>query len=530
MRATLWSVAAAFVAVAVAPTACVDDGAVTLPANRNTLKSRKIVVDLYTPVPAPADRVRALNGINGAPAALHPELPDLRVAYWRKSGGGTDPDGAHIARVRVGGDGVCALSLDGVFPGATEALPTPSTYRFAVLDAQLASVGALGGARATWRPTRAGGECPLNPTLDAAGPRATAVVNIMRHLTLGAAWDPAGLTAAIDTVDLPLALMGPQAEDDADEAAFATWVALAVGVRNTFPSADTLAIAGPDLLLDDGDADALVDGTEPPPIAAFIAYCAAHGCPLDALTFRTKTDHAFGVQRISAALRARLDAVGLEATRLVVNEMLPAQAPPWDDPALTAARLGAFEAAARVFLQDVPVDEALSGRGPARFADGGDHATEALSEVAALLVPSPYFDLDGAPTPAFMARFPLRQIPGQVRVRVVEGPDEADLAVLASQPDDRPGALRLIIADAEVGTGSGSITWELRVPAFVAPAVRQVDYRLAVLDQKNASLPSFFFSEVGTLVPDARTGDVTLSRELPIPGVHYLEIDRPQPR
>jgi hypothetical protein len=518
--------AAALVALAVVSAGCVDDGAVTLPANRNTLKSRKIVVDLYTPVAAPADRVRALNGINGAPAPLHPELPDLRVAYWRKSGGGADPDGAHVARVRVGGDGVCALSLDGVFPGAAEALPAPSAYRFAVLDAQLASVGALGGARATWRAARAAGECPVNPTLDAPGPRTTAVVNTVRHLTLGSAWDPAGLTDAIDVVELPLALIGP----GADEAAFSGWGALAVAVRGAFPSADALAIAGPDVLLDDADADALVADTEPPAIAAFIAYCAAHGSPLDALTYRTKTEHAAGVQRISAALRARLDAAGLGATRLVINEMLPAQAPPWDDPALTAARLGAFEAAARVFVQDVPVDEALSGRGPVGFADGGLHTTEALTDLSALLVPSPYFDLDGAPTPAFMARFPLRQIPGQARVRVVEGPDEADLAVLASHPEDRPGALRLIIADAEVGTGSGSVTWELRVPAFVAPAVRQVDYRLALLDQKNASLPSFFFSEVGTLVPDARTGDVTLSRVLPIPGVHYLEIDRPQPR
>jgi len=506
--------------------ACVDDGAVTLPANRNTLKSREIVVDLYAEVPAPADRVHAYNGIQGAPAPLHPELPDLRVAYWRKSGGGDEPDGAHVERVRVSGEAACALTLDGIFAGPSEELPTPSNYRFATLDAQLASVAALNGARATWSPTRAAPPCTVNTALDAGGPRASLVSNVLRHLLGGASWDPAGLTGAVDTVDLPLALV---AADGDEEASFAYWAALATSVRNVFPEDGEvpLRVIGPDLTLTDADADALETG-EATTIGGFISYVAGHRAPLDQLSYRTVTEHAAGARRISAALRARLDAAGLEDVGLVVNALEPASDAPWDDEDLVAARLGAFETAARVFLQDVPVDAALSGRGPLGFSDGDAHADEPLSELTDLLVPSAYFSADGAPTPAFMARFPLRQIPGQIRLTVVEGQDDRDLAVLASRPEERQGALRVVIADADVDSGTGSVIWQLRVPAFVAPAVRQVDFRIATLDRKNMSLPSFFFSEVGTLEPDARTGDVVLSRELPVPGVHYVEIDRPQ--
>jgi hypothetical protein len=56
-----------------------------------------------------------------------------------------------------------------------------------------------------------------------------------------------------------------------------------------------------------------------------------------------------------------------------------------------------------------------------------------------------------------------------------------------------------------------------------------VRYRLAELDQSNAGVPSFFFSDLGTLETGAGTGDIHLRRTLPVPGVHFIEIDQPLP-
>ena len=522
---------------------CVGDPYVTLPASRNTLKARTIVIDPYAPVAPPFATVRPLSGLEGAPLALHPELPDLRVPYGRRAAGApaSELDGAHVERVSVGGAPLCALTLDGLFPRPDAAHGAPASYAFAALDAHIESVLALGSARPSWRPERAApaGPCPRNAALDAPATLAAVVANTALHLTAGTSWDPDGHTWPVDLVELPLALVTAAAPDDTDaappldslDAAFAAWVALARAVRARLPSTydPRVALGGPDLTATDDDLPALApDAPAPAPLAAFIAYCAAQSCPLDTLIYRTVTARAFGVRRITTALRARLDAAGLTATGLYLAGLLPALSPPWPDaPDLVAARLGAFETAARLFLQDTSVTTVVSGRGPFSFADGSPHTDTPLDDLGALLIPSAYFDLDGRPNPAFMARFPLRQIALQPRVTVLSGPDEADMAVLASRPDAALGALRVIIANADLHSGAGSLTWELRVPAFVPPAVRRVAFRLAVIDQKNHGLPSFFFSELGELTPDPRTGDVVLSRELPIPGVHYLELERP---
>jgi len=508
---------------------CADDEAVVLPENRNTSKSREIVVDPYTPVAAPFALVRPLDGILGAPVPLHPDLPDLTTAYWRRPSGAPAgaPDGAHVTRVLLDAGGLCPLTLDGLFPTAGASPSAAASYALAPLDAQLASVAALPGAAASWRPERAApdGPCPRNPDLDRPATLASVVASLAAHLGEGTAATAATTPAfPLDVLVLPL--------DLAPEGDVSSWLALATALRAALPAdaAHPIALAGPDLLLTDADADAFADPATAAthPLSAFIAACAAAGAPLDVFTYRTETAHAHGVARLTSALRAALDDAGLTATALHLTAFSPAVDAPWDTPDLVAARLGAFETAVRLFLQDLPVDAALSGRGPFAFTAGpAPDAAVPLADLAARLVPSAYFDLDGRPGPAFMTRFPLRQVAQEPRVRVLAGPDAADMAVLASRPGDTLGTLRVVIANADVTSGAGSLTWQLRVPAFVPPAVRQVNFRLAVLDQKNHGLPSFFFSELGTLTPDPRTGDVVLTRELPIPGVHYLELERP---
>ncbi len=73
-RAALW-LATCLVCV----TSACDEPSVRLPNTWNTLKQRRVTVDPYAPIAAPADKLRPLNGMDGAPRALHPELADVLV-------------------------------------------------------------------------------------------------------------------------------------------------------------------------------------------------------------------------------------------------------------------------------------------------------------------------------------------------------------------------------------------------------------------------------------------------------------------
>ncbi|MFO0748680.1 MAG: hypothetical protein U1F43_23910 [Myxococcota bacterium] len=121
-----------------------------------------------------------------------------------------------------------------------------------------------------------------------------------------------------------------------------------------------------------------------------------------------------------------------------------------------------------------------------------------------------------------MARFPLRQIDKPARVHV-DAPD--DVTTMASV-DGR--TLHVLIAAWDVGAGVGALDYEVAVPAFVPPVTDHVDYRLSELDAQNTALGSFFFSDLERFRPDPATGEVRFARRLPVPGIHYFEIERPE--
>ena len=91
--------------------ACGDSDALLLPAAYNTHKARAIVIDPLETLAPPIDHVNDLLGVDGAPLARHPELPDLRHAYWQRDANATDPDGAHVSLIRIGPSIDCGLAL-----------------------------------------------------------------------------------------------------------------------------------------------------------------------------------------------------------------------------------------------------------------------------------------------------------------------------------------------------------------------------------------------------------------------------------
>ncbi len=495
-----------------------------LPNTWNTLKQRRVTVDPYAPIAAPADKLRPLNGMDGAPRALHPELADVLVPYWnRPSGSGAD-DGAHVDIVRVGPTSGCDLGLDRLFPNPAANPDDPNQYRFTALDAAVRSASDVGGEGIVVQLGFSRCATDLEAELDRAATWASVGAHVIRHLVGGSSWDPRGLTApvvAVELLDDPLYTYH-LAEADR-ERAFDLFAAMAHALRTTYPDGKPL-IAGPSVRIG-GARDVTTAGTS---IAAFLAR--ADAFPLDVLSYRVADDDPRAAAAIGKALRARLDALGRTTTELFLTEMTPVTPPgfptPWtaegDGAWLAAAHLGAYEASARAYLQDVPVSWALSGLGPWTFADGADHAFQPLAQSEELLVPSAYFTREGLPTPAFMLRLPIRQFAGK---RVTTESD-ADLAVVATHDGF---VLHILIAASHVEAGVAAVDYELNVPAFVPAAVRRVGYRFAELDQGNRSLGSFFFSDLGTLEPSLRSGDLVIRRTIPVPGVHYLEIVRPDP-
>ena len=128
-----------------------SNDAITLPVGYSALRSAEIVVDPLEATPAPADLVRPLNGIDGAPLAMHPEMGDLRLPYWQRPAGADEPDGAHVELIQVGPDQECGLSLSTMF-AAGQSKP------YEALDAHVGAALATRSAEIFLRDTDALGE------------------------------------------------------------------------------------------------------------------------------------------------------------------------------------------------------------------------------------------------------------------------------------------------------------------------------------------------------------------------------------
>lgn len=233
-----------------------------------------------------------------------------------------------------------------------------------------------------------------------------------------------------------------------------------------------------------------------------VASQIAELAPLDVLTFEVEAQDPEVVADVARTLALALDDAGLGDVQLGLTRFAPTTPLTLTNASLISAHVGAWEMAARVALQDVPnLAFAISGRGTP---------------------PGLYFDATGRPTPAFMARFPLRQIEGDGRVPTT---DARDLRVLAAL-DGR--VLKVLVVAWDVDAGIGALDYALSVPAFVPPVVGEVDLRVAELDAKNRATTSFFFSDLARLATNPANGDVIIERTIPVPGVHYLELERPE--
>ncbi len=283
-------------------------------------------------------------------------------------------------------------------------------------------------------------------------------------------------------------------------------------------------------------------------ILRFIDFCAEKGVPLDFVSFRTRTRQPHEAFAIAAELRRYLDTHPADtAGRLKRTELIAASVE-FDrdnpellargilaEPVLESTYLGAFQAAARIFMQEVPVNQMIAGRGPRVFQDLATHAGVDPSTVADLIVDSLYFDADGRAQPAFMALFPFRQVSGHRRVKVTSGADGEGMAILASHDLSSDRVLHVIVANANVLTGAGGlnadITYDLRLENFVPATVPIVQYKLAVIDRNAVGVDSFHFSETGVLETirspqQTTTAQVSFVHQMAVPSVHYIQFLR----
>ncbi|MCC6621151.1 MAG: hypothetical protein IT385_07845 [Deltaproteobacteria bacterium] len=458
--------------------ACAED-AVTLPESWNTLKHRAVTVDIYTGFPAPLDIVKPLSGLDGSPIGLEEGAPDLTAAWWDRPPGTTERDGAHVDVVRIVAE-PCALTLDRLLPTPTD----PTGDDLTTWEAQVIAAEAVRGDLVVWQAAFShDGSCgtAADQALASPAPWGPAIVRALARRRVG----------AVELLDR---------QTLAREGGLALWTALAQAVR---AHDATILVAGGDFVL------APIDGALDPEseLARFIDRVADDDLPLDVLTIGVEADTPQRVAATTMAVRAALDAAGLDEVELGLTRLAPTPPDEALDPALASARRGAFEMAARLVLQDVPgLRFVVSDRGSA---------------------PGPYFEADGAPTPAFMARVPMRQVEGKARVASTSS--APDLVTLAATDLGGGRTLHLLVVAWDTSQGAGAVDYELVVPAFVPPAIERVDYRHAEVDALTRTLGGFFFSDVGALRPEPSSGDVLLRFRLPVPGVHYLELERPAP-
>lgn len=459
------------------------------------------------------------------------------------------PDGAHVELVRVGGSTSCGLALEDVFTGANP--NAPGDFDFATLDKHmlLAATG-LNTADVMWQAAFNPGEtCSANggrltgkaiPTAQDGLVWSDVVVNSLRHLredpAAAGSWHGASSLGLhrVRFVELfgdPVARMGYPTDGTAPEWAvlFATYKVTADKLKALWPdTAGVPALHVGGMSFEFGSVTKL-EAVPLHPAILFMDYCQANAVALDFVSFSTRTARAYDAAAIAAKLRELLDARGFAATKLLNTGVAIAD----DDSTLIDSRcgggraaiaendrycsalLGSFQAAARVFMQDVPVDWALTGRGPRIYGD----------LKGAPILDSEFFLSSGVAKPAFMAFFPFRQITGHKRVAIGPGSaDQANLAILASHAASNTKVLHVIIANGNVADGLADITYDLRTAGFLPHGVTEVDYKLAVLDQNSFGTGSFFFSELGKLEASEGNGVIRFVHQMAVPSLHYLQL------
>jgi hypothetical protein len=557
--------AAALLGWAALAAGCGDDG-VLLPSNINTLKFRSISIAPNAKAEAPVDRVMPLNGMLGAPVPLVPGDASLKTAYWGRLTGSPEADGAHIGMVRVGSDTTCGVSLESIFPNATADPSKPASYDFATLDAHIQSIKELNTATVLWQAAfrpGTGGVCDATSRGRQQGGVvppgaqgelwAQVAANTLRHLNGGATWDPSGKSfnvRYVEFMDDPTERLGYA--DDGLAGLFSIYKRFADLAKAAFPDDPTdgprVRLGGISFTLRSVDDLSFTVAADKHGLLRFIDFCAENGVPLDFVSFRTRTRQPHEAFAIAAELRRYLDTHPADAAGRLKGTELIAASVEFDrdnpellargilaEPVLESTYLGAFQAAARIFMQEVPVNQMIAGRGPRVFQDLATHGGVDPSTVADLIVDSLYFDADGRAQPAFMALFPFRQVSGHRRVSVTSGADGEGMAILASHDASSDRVLHVIVANANVLTGAGGlnadITYDLRLENFVPATVPIVQYKLAVLDRNAVGVDSFHFSETGVLETirspqQTTTAQVSFVHQMAVPSVHYIQFLR----
>lgn len=539
-----------------AGSACGEDG-VVLPANYNSGRSIDILIKPNDKLEPPFNEVRSLNGINGSSLPIVGDT-DLEQSYGVKEKNSKEQDGAHLRMVRLGTDTVCDVSLETIFPDATADRNDPASYDFKALDQHVRAIRDLKTAQVLlqlgFNPGR-GGECSatqdgvqlgLKIETEAEGDLwADVAINVLRHLRDGSDWDKSGGqsfgTRYVEFLDDPIGRMNypTRASDPLYSRLFNVYADFAKNTKIRWPDdpedGPVVRVGGISFEFTDPDQLDFESEDNKHPLLAFIDFCANNDVPLDFVSFKTRTLRPYDAFLVAKALREYLDGHGaLQETELICtgmaivveDENLVRREVTGED-ARSKAYIGAYETAARVYFQDVPVEHMIAGRGPMIFSDLDDHAGEDPNQIASLVVPSEYFEPDGEPTPAFMALFPFRQVRGHQRVSVVDGPDGDGLAVLASHDDKSDRKLHVIVANANVLLGYADIAYDLRLEGWVPASVGQVTYRLAVLDRNSFGLGSFHFSETGVLETAELLGTLRLVKRMAIPSIHYIEFEKP---
>jgi hypothetical protein len=295
------------------------------------------------------------------------------------------------------------------------------------------------------------------------------------------------------------------------------------------------------------------------PILRFIDHCATNGYDLDFLSFKTKTIRAAQVgeisQKLSDFLHDRYPEAVLILTGVDVDEtVLSSPAALWvqADQRLTSSFVGAFQSAARIYVQDVtgaPVAHMVAGRGPRVLKDLLPHQNDSLETLYSsdLLTRSDFFsylhgesnpdldfvDEDGnslgsvVPLPSFMNLFPFRQVTGHQRVKVTQGTDGQGMAVVATHDSASTDTLHVIIANSNIASGTAQILYEIELSDFLPATVEHVDYKFATLNHNSFGISSFHFSETGIAETVEGTGNVRFIHEMAVPSVHYIQFIKP---
>lgn len=575
---------ATILAVGVAGSGCQEDG-VLLPDGYNTIKFRQITIRPNEEHAAPYDKVYPLNGMQGAPEAIVHGDDDLRLAYWGRPKQSTEPDGAHVGMIRVGTDTLCDISLESVFPTEGADRDNPQSYSFGKLDAHMSAIADLNVAQILWQPAfhpEGGGTCEAEagvqlghpiPTISDGNLWKDVVINTLRHLVDGKqGWDSqSGKTfnvRYVEFLDDPFERMGySEADSQSLDDLYLYFQSMAGGIKarwkdDATTGAPQIRVGGISWTFTSPQELGALHETpddQKHPLLDFIDYCIDHDVPLDFVSFKTRTVHPFDAACIASGLREYLDTHPYDATdRLqdtqliatsveferdteepVLRAMLGLDPGATPDPELESIYLGAFQAAARIFMQTPlstacpyeprgPVRWMISGRGVRVYSDLEPHGGENPDNLTGLIVDSPYFEPNGTALPAFMSLFPFRQVDGQQKVNVTDGNEPQGIAVLASHDPDSNRILHVIAANPNVLGGNADVTYDLRIENWASPTIPVIETKFAVLDRSAVGVGSFHFSETGIVEPIDQTGAVRFVHQMAVPSIHYIQFIKPK--